>query len=149
VTRGGVIKDEELQTRSSITIAAPIEEVWDALTTPALIRKWFFGVETKTDWKAGSPLVHTGMWQDKPYEDKGTILRIEPPRLLVHTHWSPLSGVPDSPENYEEVTWALTGHDGKTEVTVTEVNLPSEEAKAASEAAWKTVLSNLRGVLEG
>jgi uncharacterized protein YndB with AHSA1/START domain len=147
--KGGLIKDKELHTSSSITIGAPIEKVWDALTTPELIRRWFFGVETKTDWKVGSPLVHTGTWQDKPYEDKGTILRIEPPRLLVHTHWSPLSGVPDSPENYQEVTWALKEHDGNTEVTVSEVNLASEETKAISETAWTTVLNNLRGLLEG
>jgi uncharacterized protein YndB with AHSA1/START domain len=87
------------------------------------------------------------MWQGKPYEDKGTILRIEPARLLVHNHWSALSGWPDSAENYQEVTWALSERDGDTELTITEVNLPSEEAKAVSEGAWKTVLHNLKQLL--
>jgi hypothetical protein len=64
----------------------------------------FFGVEIQTD-RTGSSLVHTGEWQGKPYEDKGTIVRFEPEELLVHTHWSPLSGLPDRPENYQQVTW--------------------------------------------
>jgi Activator of Hsp90 ATPase homolog 1-like protein len=58
--------------------------------------------------------------------------------LLVHTHWSEVSGVPDTPENYQKVTWALSGRDGSTELTITERNLPSEEAKAASEEGWRT-----------
>lgn len=133
---------------SSITINASIEEVWKAITTPELIKQWFFGVDTESDWKVGSPLVHTGEWQGKSYVDKGEIVRIEPPRLLVHTHWSDLSGKPDSPENYQEVTWALSERDGATELTITERNLPSEEAKAVSEESWKTVLNNLKQLLE-
>jgi uncharacterized protein YndB with AHSA1/START domain len=138
----------DLGTTSSIQIDVPIEEVWNAVTTPEMIRQWFFGVETETDWKMGSTLVHRGEWQGKPYEDKGVILRIEPPRLLVHTHWSDASGKPDTPENHEEVTWALAERDGATELTITERNLPSEEAQAVSEQSWRTVLSNLKALLE-
>ncbi len=80
--------------------------------------------------------------------DRGKILKIEPLRVLVHTHWSAFSGLPDSPENYQQVTWALSEQDGKTELAVTEVNLPSEEAKTVSETGWKTVLDNLKDLLE-
>jgi uncharacterized protein YndB with AHSA1/START domain len=138
----------DIRSTSSITIEAPAEEVWKALTTPEVIKEWFFGVDTVSDWKVGSKLVHTGEWQGKPYEDKGEILKIEPPRELVHTHWSPLSGLPDSPENYEEITWSLGDREGATELTIAEQNLPSEEAKATSEQAWKAVLNNLKGLLE-
>ena len=138
----------DLGIATSITIDAPIEEVWNAITTPEMIKEWFFGVDTETDWKVGSTLVHRGEWQGKPYEDKGVILRIEPPRELVHTHWSDASGKPDAPENYEEVTWELSGGEGATELTITERNLPSEDAKALSEQSWQTVLSNLKALLE-
>jgi len=133
---------------SSITIDATIEEVWKALTTPELIKEWFFGVDTESDWEAGSSVVHRGEWQGKPYEDRGEILKIDPPRLLVHTHWSDLLGLPDRPENYQEVTWALEERGAMTKLTVTERNLPSEEAKAVSENAWTTALTSLKGVLE-
>jgi uncharacterized protein YndB with AHSA1/START domain len=139
---------KDLGATSSITINASADEVWNALTTPEVIKRWFFGVETETDWKVGSALVHRGEWQGKPYVDKGEIVRIEPPRLLVHTHWSDLSGKPDAPENYQEVTWAVSERDGATELTIAERNLPSEEAKAVSEESWKTVLNNLKELLE-
>ena len=132
----------------SISIMASAEEVWKALTTPELVKQWFFGVDTVTDWKVGSPLVHRGVYQGKPYEDKGEIIRFEPPRLLVHSHWSPVSGKPDSPENYQQVTWSLSEQDGATELTITEDNLPSEETKAVSEESWTTVLNNLKELLE-
>jgi hypothetical protein len=80
---------------------------------------------------------------------RGTIVRFEPERLLVHTHWSDLSGLPDRPEHYQEVTWALAERNGTTELTVSETNLPSEQAKAVSETSWTTVLGNLKEVLEG
>ena len=138
----------DLGTTTSVIIRAPIEDVWDALTTPELIKGWFFGVDTETDWQVGGPIVHRGEWQGKPYEDKGTILRFEPPTLLVHSHWSPASGVPDRPEHYQEVSWSLTDRDGATTLTVAETNLPSQEAKAISEESWKAVLDNLKDLLE-
>lgn len=139
----------DLSTRTTVSIGAPVEAVWAAITTPARIKEWFFGVDTRSDWTPGSELVHTGEWQGRPYEDQGTILRIEPPRLLVHTHWSAMSGRPDEPGNYEEVTWSLTDRDGGTELTVSETNLPSAEARSLSEQSWATALGRLKDLLEG
>ena len=76
------------------------------------------------------------------------IVPFEPPTTLVHTHWSPASGVPDRPEHYQEVTWSLGERDGRTVLTVAETNLPSQEAKEISEQSWKAVLNNLKGLLE-
>jgi uncharacterized protein YndB with AHSA1/START domain len=139
----------DISTEDSIIINAPIERVWKALTTPELIKQWFFGVDTETDWKKGSPIVHRGEYQGRPYEDKGTILEIEAPRLLVHSHWSPASGLPDAPENYERVSWELAERDGGTELAISESNLASEEARSTSEQSWRMVLGNLKKLLEG
>ena len=108
-----------------------------------------FGVDTEADWQVGGPLVHRGEWQGKPYEDKGTILRLEPPTLLVHSHWSPASGSPDAPENYQQVRWSLAERGGGTELTIEETNLPSEEARAISASSWEMVLNNLKELVEG
>jgi uncharacterized protein YndB with AHSA1/START domain len=136
----------ELET--TITIDAPAEDVWTALTTPRAIKEWFFGVDTETDWIPGNPLVHRGEWHGKPYEDKGTIIRFEPATLLIHTHWSPLSGAPDEPANYQEVRWSLEGRDDGTHLTINETNLPSEEARETSAKAWDTALGRLKDVVE-
>jgi uncharacterized protein YndB with AHSA1/START domain len=140
---------EGLSTRASVAIEAPIGEVWEALTTPELIKRWFFGVDTDSDWTVGSPIVHRGEYLGKPYEDKGEILVMEPPRRLVHTHWSPVSGIPDSPESYQRVSWELSERAGGTELTVRETNLPSDEAKGTSDQTWPLVLGNLKRLLEG
>jgi uncharacterized protein YndB with AHSA1/START domain len=139
----------DISTSSSVSIDASVDEVWQALTTPELIKQWFFGVDTESDWKQGSPIVHRGEWQGKPYIDKGEIVRIEPPHVLVHTHWSDLSGTPDSPEHYQEVTWEVSGRNGGSQLTITEHNLPSDEATDASDQAWSMVLMNLKSMLEG
>lgn len=138
----------DISTSSSVAIDAPVDEIWRTITTPELIKQWFFGVDTETDWKQGSPIVHTGEWQGKPYVDKGEIVRIEPPHVLVHTHWSDLSGTPDSPEHYQEVTWEVSERSDGSELTITEDNLPSDEAKDASDQAWSMVLVSLKRLLE-
>src|SRR4029453_4641044 len=135
----------DLGASSSITIDAPVETVWTALTTPELIKTWFFGVDTETDWEAGSSIVHRGEWQGKPYEDRGEILKIDPPTLLVHTHWGDTPGPPAPPENSQRVPGALDQAGPKTKLTVTERNLPSEEAKTVSEDGWKAALTGLKG----
>jgi uncharacterized protein YndB with AHSA1/START domain len=124
-------------------------EATEAITTPDVIKRWFFGVDTTSDWTEGSSLVHRGEYQGRPYEDKGTILEIEPPERLVHMHWSPVSGLPDAPENHERVEYHLAEVDGGTEVTIRESNLASAEARETSERAWRTVLGNLKELVEG
>ena len=138
----------DLTTQVSITIEAPQQDVWRALTTPEQIKEWFFGVDTETDWVPGHPIVHRGEYQGVAYEDRGTILRVIEGQLLAHTHWSSVSGLPDDPANYQEVTFALAEAAGLTELTVTEVNLPSEDAKTVSEKAWMGALSSLKAMLE-
>ena len=136
------------QLTTTTTINAPIDRVWKAVTTPALIKQWFFGVDTTSDWAVGSLLVHTGEYQGKPYVDKGEILRIQPPRLLEHSHWSEVSGKADRPDQYQVVTWVLSEHGDGTELTVSERNLPSKEASETSEGAWKMALGKLKELLE-
>lgn len=134
--------------RSATRIDAPIDRVWTAITTPSEIKRWFFGVDTESDWKVGSQLVHTGEYQGKPYVDKGEILEIEPPRRLVHTHWSDVSGKPDMPEHYQVVAWDLAERYGGTQLTITEQNLPSSDAASTSEAAWAGALKALKELVE-
>ncbi len=138
----------DLRTQKTITINAPVEEVWDALTRPELIRQWFFGVNTRTTWMEGTPIVHRGEYQGKPYEDRGEVLKFEPPKLLSHTHWSSMSGLPDNAENYQRVTYSLVSKGRSTELTLTEANLPNDEAKKTSKMSWDTALDMLKKRVE-
>ena len=133
---------------ASTTINAPASKVWEAITKPELIKKYLFDTDVVSDWKVGSPIVYRGKFQGKPFEDKGKILEIEPGKSLVSTHWSPMSGVPDLPENYHKVSYQLSERDGKTDVTILQDNNASEEEKAHSETNWKTVLEGLTKLVE-
>ncbi|HZQ05073.1 MAG TPA: SRPBCC domain-containing protein [Anaerolineae bacterium] len=134
--------------KATVAIHAPASKVWQALTDPELIKQYLFGSEVITDWKVGSPIIYRGMWQGKPFEDKGKVLQVKPEKLLEVSHWSPLSGVPDTPENYHKVTYELAPEDGGTRVTILQDNNASEEERAHSEQNWNLVLGNLKKLLE-
>lgn len=141
--------DQNLTAEATTTIQAPAAKVWEALTRPDLIKRYFFGSDVVTDWKVGSPIYYRGEWQGRSYEDKGTVLDVQPGKRLVSTHWSPLSGVPDVPENYHTVTYLLSEHDGVTDVTIKQDHNASEEEKMHSQQNWQMVLAGLKKLLEG
>ena len=130
------------------TINAPAAKVWEAFTNPELLKKIFFGAEVISDWKVGSSIIYKGVWEGKPYEDKGIILQFEPEKLLVTNHWSPLSGVPDVPENYHTVSYKLSGKGISTELTITQDNNATEDEKMHSEQNWKMMLDGIKKMLE-
>jgi len=140
--------NKKLTAKATTTIHAPASKVWSALTQPNLIKQYLFDTEVISDWKVGSPIIYRGEWQGKAFEDKGKILNIEPEKLLMSTHWSPLSGVPDTPENYHTVIYTLSGKGDSTEVTITQDNNATEEEKEHSEQNWKTVLDGMKKLLE-
>jgi uncharacterized protein YndB with AHSA1/START domain len=142
------LQDTGITSSTKVTINAPVAKVWDALTRPELIKQWFFGTDTITDWRVGGPIVHKGEMNGKPYEDKGVILKYEPRHLFSHSHWSSMSGRPDKPENYERITYMLEESGTITELTISEENMPSEEAKAMSLKAWQGALAGLKKLVE-
>ena len=134
---------------SKVTIDAPQADVWDALTNPATVKEYMHGTEMSTDWKEGSPIYWRGEWKGKPYEDKGKVLEVKPQRLLKYTHWSPLGGSEDKPENYHTVVYELAGDDGKTTLTLRQDNNPSqEEAEKMAKNNWAPVLEGLKEIAE-
>jgi uncharacterized protein YndB with AHSA1/START domain len=134
--------------RSSITIDAVPGKVWEALTTPGIIKLYFFGTDVTTDWNVGGPIVYRGEWEGKPYEDKGRIINFERERLLVTSHWSPLSGTPDVAENYHIVSYELRAENGGTRLTISQTNNTSEDEAAHSTRNWNMILESLKRLLE-
>jgi uncharacterized protein YndB with AHSA1/START domain len=139
---------KNLIARTSLSIAAPAARVWDALVNPQLIQQYMFGTTVVSDWQQGSPITWKGEWKGKPYEDKGKILKVEPRRLLQYSHYSPLSGLPDTPENHHTVTIELSAEGAQTRVSLSQDNNPSEEAREQSEKNWKMMLEGLKKLLE-
>src|SRR6185312_4639191 len=132
----------------SIDIEAPPSEVWAALTMPDLVKRYMMGATLKTDWKVGHPITWSGEWKGKPYEDKGEIRSIDAERKLSVTHWSPLSGLDDRPENYHTLTYDLQPNGAGTRVTLTPENLTGVSPEQ-SRQNWKPVLEGLKKTAEG
>ena len=133
---------------ATIDIQAPPAKVWDALVNPELVKVYLYGAKIESDWKVGSPITYKGEWKGKPYEDKGKILAIEPGKLLKVTHYSPLSGLPDVPENYHTVTYAVAGHGDHSHLSITQENNRDQAEVDESTGTWNTVLNGIKTLLE-
>ena len=134
--------------KAEADINASSSIVWDALTNPETIKKYMFGTTVVSDWKVNSNITWTGEWKGKTYEDKGVILQLRPERLLQYSHFSPLSGLPDLPENYHTVTIELVPKGNQTFVLLTQDHNATEEARDHSEKNWQMMLDSLKKLLE-
>jgi uncharacterized protein YndB with AHSA1/START domain len=132
----------------NIILKASKENVWKALTDPEQIKKYLFGTETVSDWKAGSPITFSGVWEGKPYMDKGIILQIEKEKILKYNYWSSFAGTEDKPENYATIIYSLEDKHGETVFTILQDNIKTKEARDHSETNWKMVMNNLKELLE-
>jgi uncharacterized protein YndB with AHSA1/START domain len=140
--------NKTLTAKATITINVPASKVWEALINPELIKQYLFGAEVITDWKEGSQIIYKGTYEDKAYEDKGNVLKVEPEKLLLITHWSPLSGSPDTLENYHKVSYELAAENGATQLTITQDNNPTKEEQDQNSNFWKMVLDGMKKLLE-
>lgn len=93
---GGVIRFER-------HLAFPVEEVWDAITNPERLGQWWlpFDADITVDLREGGEMVFAGRG-DVDFEMRMTVLRVEAPTLLEHTHADPA----------ETMRWELEPEDG-------------------------------------
>jgi uncharacterized protein YndB with AHSA1/START domain len=133
----------------SVTIDAPPDVIWQALTDPDAIERYMFGARVDSNWQVGHPIVWRGYWKGKPYRDKGTIRQVERPRTLSYTHFSPRSGLSDVPENYHQITINLEPEGACTRVSLTQDKNTSEEARVHSARNWRAMLAALKKHVEG
>lgn len=139
---------DDFVAKAEIDILAPIEKVWDALVNPDTIKRYMFGTTVVSDWVEGSQIVWKGEWKGKEYEDKGRILKLEPERIMEYSHFSPLAGLPDAPENYHTVKVELLGDGTHTHVTLTQTNNSTKEAQEHSEQNWNAMLESMKKIVE-
>ena len=139
---------EKLKVNTEINFKAPAAKVWQGLTDPAMVKKYFFGTNLESSWKVGEPITFSGEWAGKKYQDKGTILDIDPGKFVKYSYWSSMGGTEDKPENYANITYSLAEKDGKTKLTITQDNVKNQEAKEHSEQNWKGIFEELKKLIE-
>ena len=143
--------NKDLTAKANVTIRAPIAKVWDALVNPQVIKRYMFGATAVSDWKVGSPIAWKGEWKGKPFEDKGRILELRPEERLRYSHFSPLSGAPDKPENYHQVTIELSKQEDQEDqvrLDLFQDNNKTKEARDESERNWAMMLEGIKKAVE-
>lgn len=137
-----------LTATAEVDVDAPVTRVWAALTDPDIIRRYFFGTNVETDWQPGNTIIWKGEYEGKQYEDKGQILEVEPEKRMRLTHFSPMTGQPDVPENYHTLEYLLEEQGGRTHVTLTQDNNADEAEVQRSTQNWEMVLNGLKKAVE-
>ena len=133
---------------AEVTVDAPVERVWSALTDPAEVSEWMFGTRLETDWTPNGPITWSGEFQGRDYRDKGVVLEVDRPRRLVVTHFSPLTGQPDEPGNYHTLTYELVGTGEATLLSLSQDNNADEDEAEHSRENWEQALQALKAHVE-
>jgi uncharacterized protein YndB with AHSA1/START domain len=127
-----------------IYIKTTPERLWEAITDPEMRSKYSFGVQTHSDWTAGSA-----------YESSvpgvidiaaGENLEVDPPRRLVQSFtalWSDeVKAVGTS-----RVTWEIEPVGTSCRLRVSHDQLP-DDANSEVYGGWPMILSGLKTLLE-
>jgi len=133
---------------AAVDIAATPERVWAALTDPDQIAVWMYGTRVATSWQVGSPITWSGSYDGHTFVDRGEVLIVDPPRVLSMTHYSPLMGTEDRPENYHTLVCTLTPHDASTSLSLTQDGCVDAAQVELFSANWQQMLHGLRSHVE-
>ena len=107
---------------STIHIKASPEKVWYTITKPELVKLWQYGSDLITGGKVGDDIRFKTAWEDKIFEQWGTLLEIKPNELLRYSLFAPRPGLEDKPENYFEMNYVLTAENDGTKLVILQID---------------------------
>jgi uncharacterized protein YndB with AHSA1/START domain len=145
------VNADEFTVTRTITIAAPIERVWDAITKAEHIAKWFPEHATLSPVAVGT----TGVFGWSNYGDFPVrIEELDPPHMIAY-RWGNGNATASSLEPGESTVFRFTLEptDAGTQLTVVESGFDALEDPAASmesnRGGWNSELDELVAYLEG
>lgn len=129
-----------------VILNAKLDEVWEALTTPELIKQYMFNYEVTSLWQKGESISWKGKRKGVQVSEKGSIISLIKNEQFKFTLFDESSGLEDIAENYLQVTFDLKKKYDKTELTLTIQNFNDDSRRCAHIAkGWdNTVLPGLR-----
>ncbi|MDR3493139.1 MAG: SRPBCC family protein [Ancalomicrobiaceae bacterium] len=138
--------DEKSQFVYVAYIRTTADELWSALTTPEITKKFWLGATFATDWKQGS--AWTLHLDDGRLADIGEVLEIDPPKRLVlkwqHQFMPELKMEGDATC---EIALEPAGNAVKLTIIHSIARADSKLIKAVS-GGWPKIVSNLKSLLE-
>ncbi len=130
-------------------VRADARTVWKVLTAPR--SAMFMGAAVETDWQPGSPIEFIGEFNGQAFRDHGKVRDVVEQERLAFTHYSPSSGKPDEPENYNFIDIWLEPDGDRTKVQLSQRPLgepPDEQTAAEYRRNWEVMLDGLRKAAE-
>jgi uncharacterized protein YndB with AHSA1/START domain/DNA-binding transcriptional ArsR family regulator len=136
------------------------EKLWQALTDPAFITRYFGGGGPRSDFQVGSPVLWS-MTGEEPHDWDQQVLEADPPRRLSYSWhnyqpemqemfgWSDERLAELQQEKRSKVTFDLEPAGQAVKLTVTHDDfVPGSEMRKGVEQGWPGILSNLKSLLE-
>jgi uncharacterized protein YndB with AHSA1/START domain len=122
------------------------EQLWAVLTTSEFMKKYWFGMNIETDWKAGSSWKL--VFPDGRIADAGEIVEFDRPRRIV-LKWKNEFRPELTAEGYARCSLELEPQNGAVKLTITHT-MERAESKVieAVSGGWPRILSNLKSLLE-
>jgi uncharacterized protein YndB with AHSA1/START domain len=128
-------------------IKATQEEVWDAITDPEIVAKFFHGAQVESTYEVGTPIRSLSPDRTETWGEN-TVLECDRPRRLVHT-WRSLYNPDLAAEPESRVTWEIEAQPGGfAKLTLIHDRLDASPKTAGSVKGWSYILSNLKTVVE-
>ena len=133
---------------STIHIKASPEKVWDTITKPELVKLWQYRSDLITDGKVGDDIRFKTAWEDKIFEQWGTLLEIKPNELLRYSLFAPRPGLEDKPENYFEMNYVLTSKNDQTKLVILQIDNRPGAVQEEPQGEENPVLQLLKEIAE-
>lgn len=134
----------------SVALAATPEAVWSVLTQPEHTVKYMYNCTVNSTWEIDSPVIWEGEYQGYQAFQKGKVLSFIPNQTLSYSTFDPNIGLPDIPESYIHVTYALFPYHQSTILTVINETFDGNTERLTHiEQVWQHVLSEISRIFNG
>ncbi|RXH26225.1 ATPase [Bradyrhizobium nanningense] len=121
------------------------EKLWEALTSSAFTRQYWFDTEVRSDWKVGSPFA---LVMGGKVTDTGEILEADRPRRLSYTFKHELMEEMRN-EAATKVVFTLAPYGNLVKLTVTHEGFTTgSKLLDGISKGWPAILSGLKSLLE-
>ena len=121
------------------------EKLWEALTSSAFTKRYWFDTEVRSDWKVGSPFA---LVMGGKTTDTGAILEADRPRRLSYSFKHQLFEEMRH-EPATRVVFTIEPHGGIVKLTVThEGFIEGSKLLGSVSKGWPAILSGLKSLLE-
>jgi len=135
-----------------IVVAAPAERLWEVLTRPEHIGRWFEGMDVEVDLRPGGTMVLTNQEFGKFH---AIVDKVEPPRRFAY-RWARHPDTPVTDGTATRVEFTLTPEGNGTRLRVAESGFTSTDAvkvdqqrhAEANSQGWLQVLDSLQRYAE-